>query len=57
MISPECQVKEMERIKVSGKTKIKCEQIAKAVIMTTYESRKLFGLRDSKAFVPQLNCN
>lgn len=43
--------------KVSGKTKIKCEWIAKAAIMTTYESKKLFGLSDSKSFVPQLNCN
>lgn len=57
MILPECQEKEMERVKVSGKTKIKCEQIAKAPIRTTYESRKLFGLSDSKAFIPQLNCN
>lgn len=57
MILPECQEKEMERVKVSGKTTIKCEQIAKAATITTYESRKLFSLSDSKAFVPQLNCN
>lgn len=57
MISPECQEKETERVKVSGKTTIKCEQIAKTATMTTYEPRKLFGLSDSKAFVPQLNCN
>lgn len=30
MILPECQEKETERTKVSGKTKIKCDQIAKA---------------------------